>query len=177
MKFKKGLTLIEVVVMITVLALALPGLAFFFFNWKSSLSEMRLRSLGSRLAYDLMEEIASKKWDENSTTGPLADGSKTLPANLGPESGESRYSGGANTFDDVDDYHGLSEIPLRDSQGAILSAFSGFTRTVSVTYVADTNLDAPVTSVPPTHYKRVVVTVSWEGGSQSVDIVNLFSNH
>ncbi|MBI1871335.1 MAG: type II secretion system protein [Chlamydiae bacterium] len=170
MKKQNGLTLIEIVVAIGILALAMPGVMYYFLNWKSSLSEVRLRSLATQLAQDLMEEIASKKWDENRSQGPT-----TSPSTIGPDTGESRYTAGLSTsYDDVDDYNGLSESPPQNAQGVSLTTFSGFARSVQVIYVNSTDLDTSVTG--PTNNKRIQVTVTWNGGSDSVQLVNVFSN-
>ncbi|MBI1884656.1 MAG: type II secretion system protein [Chlamydiae bacterium] len=173
---KSGFTFIELVIVITVIALAFPTLLYYFFNVKASLDEFRLRSLAVQLAEDLMEEVASKKWDENRTQGPVVDSSKTAAASLGPEAGESRSASGATRFDDVDDYNGLSESPPLDSQGSSIGGFSEFTRTAQVSYVNSSDLDTTVASSPPPNYKRVSVTVSWSGSGNSVDVVDVFGN-
>lgn len=173
-----GFTLIEIVIVILLLGTALPGLMFYFFHWREGLSDTRLRSVAAQLCHDLMEEIASKKWDENKTSGPVGDAQKTPADSLGPEAGESRYASGVSgSFDDVDDYNGLSESPPKDSGGNDLTQFAPFVRSASVAYVDLDDLDAAVTASPPPNYKRVRVQVSWRSGSQHVEAVDVFSNY
>lgn len=174
-KGASAFTLIECIVVLIVLGLVGVGILTYFFNARGT-GDIRLRALGVQLAQDLMEEISSKKWDENRTQGPVSDALKTLPAALGPEAGESRYNNGATAFDDMDDYNGLSETQIRDSQGTILTAFPGFTRTAQVFYVNPSDLDTSVVTVPPPNYKRVRVVVSWNGGADSTDDVGVFTN-
>jgi MSHA pilin protein MshD len=74
---------------------------------------------------------------------------------LGPDAGETRA-----TYDDVDDYDGLSNTPPQQRDGTVLTEFAGWTRSVSVTCVRP---DAPGTAVVGADspvLKRIVVTVT-----------------
>jgi hypothetical protein len=72
---------------------------------------------------------------------------------LGPDAGEMR-----GTYDDVDDYDGLSQTPPQLRDGTALTEFTGWTRSVSVTFV---NPDAPDVAASPadSQLKRIIVTV------------------
>ena len=128
----------------------------------------------NHLAEDLMEEILEKRWDESTPSGggTIPNGSKTAPASFGTAEGETRA-----TFDDVDDYHGLSENPPKDAAGTAMTGYDDFTRTVSVIYVDTSALNTSVTTTPRPDYKRIAVTVSWTSyGGGSVQLVSLRSN-
>jgi MSHA pilin protein MshD len=74
---------------------------------------------------------------------------------LGPEAGETRA-----TYDDVDDYNGLSNTPPQLRDGTALTEFAGWTRSVSVTCVRP---DAPGTAINAGDsqvLKRIIVTVA-----------------
>jgi MSHA pilin protein MshD len=137
----KGITLIEMVIIISVLGVAIPGLLK---NW----ADVSWRSVGSELLADatfyargLLEEIQSKNFDEKTAPNP------SWSTTLGADTGETSSS----LFDDVDDFNGYSDLPG-----------GGFTRTVAVAYIllsGSSWVDAtPAQS--PTDYKRVTVTVA-----------------
>ena len=127
------------------------------------------------LARGLMEEIMSKKFDENNSS-PW-----TAPANLGFDTGETRFGTPPNgCFDDVDDYSNNYTEPtppltignqVMNGQGGTPN-YTGFSRTVVVEYV---NADMSVSGTQ-TDFKRVTVTVTAAGIVKTVlveVIVNL----
>jgi type II secretory pathway pseudopilin PulG len=151
----RGMTLIEMVMIIVVLGIAIPALM-------RSFADVSVRSVGSETLADqtfyaqgLMEEIRSKKFDEK-TASPW-----TAP--LTYESGETRSGTGAASFDDVDDYNGYSDSPA-----------PGYSRCVTVDYVSlsgsswtgtcspssPANCQAVTCTVPNiSDYKRIIVRV------------------
>ncbi|MGH7408682.1 MAG: hypothetical protein ACREKF_11840, partial [Candidatus Methylomirabilales bacterium] len=117
------------------------------------------------LASNLMEEIRSKRWDENTGAASLT---------LVSESGETRA-----TYDDVDDFNGplgvgLDESPPKDSQGANMSGYTGFRQQVSVCYVATDDLNTCLGST--SNYKKITVTVTDPEGRVSpfVTVISSF---
>jgi prepilin-type N-terminal cleavage/methylation domain-containing protein len=150
---RKGLTLIELVLVIIVLSIAIPSLLRMW-------ADVGMRSVRSEAmidaafyAQELMEEIKSKRFDE-AAASPWA-------APLGPDSGESRAGTGNASFDDIDDYNGYNDSPA-----------AGYNRCVTVDYVAlsgtawngTCNPSLPTNCVSPacaaanrTDYKRTIV--------------------
>jgi len=166
--------LTETVLVIIVLSLAVPSLLLRIGEGTRASANGELTTIANHLAEDLMEEILEKRWDENTPVGggSIANGSKTAPANFGTAEGETRA-----TFDDVDDYHGLSENPPTDATNTAMSGYNNFTRAVSVIYVDTSDLNTAVTTTPRPDYKRITVTVSWTVyGGGSVSTVTLRSN-
>lgn len=145
---ERGFTLIDLILVIIIVAIAIPPMLTLFIQAVSGSTFGVTVSRANALASTLREEIQSKKWDESAPPPSLI---------LGPETGESRA-----TFDDVDDFDGLDESPPRDSQGAILAGFTGFRQQVSVCYVANTDFDTCIGG--PTMYKQVTVTVTGPEG-------------
>lgn len=94
------------------------------------------------LAQQLMSEIIQCSYSDPTT------GSTTF----GPESGETRAN-----YDDVDDYNGLSESPPVTRSGTAIPGFTGWSRSVQVSYVDP----ATPTTVISTDkgVKRIVVTI------------------
>ncbi|MEH6628596.1 MAG: type II secretion system protein [Motiliproteus sp.] len=128
----RGFTLVELVVSIAVLSIALLGVAYSLqFSARSSADPLwQSKTIALVQAYS--EEILSKRFDELTPVGGIpACTSCTAEVSFGADS-ETR-SGGVNTFDDVDDYHGLNEQP-RDSLGNLRSGYSNYRIEVTVIY-------------------------------------------
>ncbi|MBI3541049.1 MAG: hypothetical protein HY073_02790 [Deltaproteobacteria bacterium] len=129
-KKNAGYTFIEIVLAITLLAIALPP----FLTWFSNLSMTGARAANLPTAVvlgsNLMEEIKSKKFDELVSKDINGNWSTVL----GPDTGEV---GDKTKFDDVDDFNGWSQ--------GFGSAYPGYTASVVVSYVSSSNLSAPLT--------------------------------
>lgn len=136
---RKGLTIIELVVVIVVLGLAIPPLLTMWANvaWRSAASEFLADS--AFYAQTLMEEIKSKNFDENA--------SSPWSAALGPEGGETYPN-----YNDVDDFNGYTNSPA-----------AGYTRSAAIDYVRLSG-STWTTSASATDYKRIVVTISRASG-------------
>lgn len=141
---ERGFTLIDLILVIIIVAIAIPPMLTLFIQMVSGSIFGVTVSRANALASTLREEIQSKKWDESAPPPSLT---------LGPETGENRA-----IYDDVDDFNGLDESPPRDSQDAILAGFTGFRQQVSVCYVANTDFDTCIGG--PTMYKQVTITVT-----------------
>ena len=158
-----GATLVELIVTIVIMAIALTSLAmtvsFSASHTADSMYQVKVAELGQ--AY--LEEILSKRFDENSPVGgiPACYPGGTVCGAIGIEA-EARA-----TFDDVDDYHGLDETPPRDSLGNIRNNYTGYRVEVNVAYVSP----AQVTSHgldDVTDAKLVTVTVSPPSGTSNI---------
>jgi type II secretory pathway pseudopilin PulG len=102
----------------------------------------RMRALW--LAQELMSEVMDKAYVD-----PGA-----LPL-FGAELGELQTK--RSTLNDIDDYANLSESPPRNPEGTNMTGWTGWSRTVAVTYATPANLTA--NSASDTGLKRIVVTV------------------
>ncbi len=146
---RPGLTLVECVLALTILPLAVTGIAFAVVSGQQQAAEALRQTHGMMVAQALMEEILSK---------PYADpgGSSAL----GPESGETSRS----LYDNADDYHGFSESggSLSTAAGVALpSSLQGFSRSVScsTTTVTVASLSVSVAAV------QITVTVTDSNGT------------
>jgi MSHA pilin protein MshD len=169
LKNEEGLTLLELVIAIVVLAVGLTGVLGYFTQGLKDSSNAQNAAVATVLAQDLMEEIRSKCWDETATTSAPCNGTVTASA-TGTDGGETRA-----TYDDVDDFNGLSNTPPKNSQGgAMPSAFDIFTQSAAVCYVAaaDLNTCAGGTS----NYKKITVTISWGSLGDQVQLVSVAAN-
>ncbi|MFA6217423.1 MAG: type II secretion system protein [Candidatus Omnitrophota bacterium] len=116
----KGMSLIELIVIIVVLGFSVPVLMTMWsdVSWRSVRSE----SLADAAFYaqQLMEEVKSKSFDNNDTS-PW-----TPSASFGAESGENRND--KDTFNDVDDFVGCTD-------SLVTTPALGYTRTIAIDYV------------------------------------------
>ena len=140
---QKGLSLVELVVTIVLLAIALVGItqAVQFGLGQSADTTLEVRAVA--LAQSYLDEIVGKRFDENSPVNGIPPCHPTGPpprqctaeASFGPDGGETRAD-----FDDVDDYHGLDEgdgqvNPLQDAQGNPRTGYANFRVQVTVRYL------------------------------------------
>ena len=167
-KNNKGFTLVEIIMTIMVGYIIIPPIILMIVVSLQAPAILSGTIKGNSLASDLMEEILSKSFDENSSnTGPIGDASKTLPEDLGPEAGESRAS-----FDDIDDYNGYTESPPQTQQGQVITDFPDFTRKVEIFYVqggSSGDYDTPQATV--THFKKIRVTAEGSRSKNQVEAV------
>lgn len=133
----QAFTFIELSFIMIVCSVALVGIIIGFHSAVRNL-EWRIKTRACALiAEDLLLEIRSKKFSGTLTIG------------------ENRRN-----YDDIGDYHGLSESPPKTIEGQAMANFVGFTRNVIVTNVW-TNL---VTEVPTnTDIKLIKVITSCTG--------------
>lgn len=191
-----GFTLIELVMSIVILGFV----SLIMIPLVSSISHSPdpvIRQRGLSLGQGLLDEITAKKWDENTPlgAGPICTFSEspnqatrpsiindalvaTPVAALGSEVGEGRVD-----YDDVDDYHGLSEPDVSGNffdQNNVAFTMVGYSRSVTVDYIVSTA--ATVTATSPaaltetSDTKRIVVRVTTPRGETLV-LVALACNY
>ncbi len=158
---KAGFTLIELIITIIIMSFA----AIIIIPYIAAVThgpDPVLREKAIALGQAMMDEILSKRWDENTPNGGgpictsestnyLVDRATLDPACTFPGTGpvasaigrEAGELGGANlraNWDDVDDYFDLSEAGtgnIFDQNGAALpGTWAGFQRDVDVDYIA-----------------------------------------
>lgn len=140
---QRGITLVELVISIAILAIALVGVTQLLSGGLGRSADTMLESRMVALAQAYLDEILGKRFDENTRDSGVppcrnsAGSTRLCSAVLGPESGETRA-----TYDDVDDFDGLDEgagaldSSLRDALGNARAGFDNFRVSVSVRYIA-----------------------------------------
>jgi len=186
---RRGVTLMELVIMLVIAAIVLPGLMMYFTESMNHTADAQMQTVGLGLAQELMEEIKAKRWDENV---PIPNGVPTPAAALGAEAGESRCDptdAGCQAYDDVDDYNGLDSAPPQDPHGNPLPAYDGYREQASVCYVngpaavsaGGNNADGGTCAAggATSDYKKITVTVSWGevGKVQRVQLDTVMANY
>jgi MSHA pilin protein MshD len=133
----RGVTLIELVIAITVVAIAATAVlgAMSAISSRSADAMIQQQAIGIAQAY--LEEILQR---------PVPD-----PDGVEPEAGRG-------AFDDVDDYAGLADAGARDQFGNAIAALAAYNVSVAVAQ------SAALSGVPATAVRRVDVTVTHGSG-------------
>ena len=164
----QGFALIEIVITIIILG-AVAGILVPFFNAIVHSPDPVLRERAISLGQSMMDEIMTKRWDENTPMGggPLRTNESTRGAtwatpvaNLGADVGEDR-----TTYDDVDDYRNMPpETDNFTDQNGTAFNLPSYQRQVTVDYIASSSVTItdtlPTVSTDRTDTKRVVVTIT-----------------
>ena len=169
-KVQQGVTLIELIAVIVILAISLAGVTAAISSAISRSSDVMLETRAVALAQSYLDEILSRRFDERSAPRgiPPCRTNCTDEVDFGPDGGES----GRADFDDVDDYHGLDEglgqaNPLQDAEGNERLDYGNFRVRVEVRYLelgaggSEENLaTAPNDLTDEQDAKLITVTVS-----------------
>ncbi len=153
----QGLTLIELILAMVILAVAVPIILNLMGSVARGYGQEENWVRAGSLARSMLEEILSKRFDE--LLAPVG-GNWSI---LGPD-GETAPP--TSNYDDVDDFHGFNQV--------MTGSFVGFTRSVQVSYLQASGLTlTEVAGSPHPHpYKRITVTVTGPAGA-SVTLVGL----
>ena len=148
---KKALTLLEIVISLSIIAIVFVGIGTAFGVVMNGLKKSNLELIATNLARGLMAEIMSKNF---------CDPTACDPSRLGTESGE--VSNDKTTFDDVDDYKGYIEVnPLAPDNQLIDVGMPNvdFRRYADCGYADEIGGRMDIQGIPPTNYKLITVTV------------------
>jgi MSHA pilin protein MshD len=154
-KKQNGFSLIEMVVVIVVLAVALTGVTVAINETVKQSPKPLVQTRAMELAQTYLDEILTKRFDELSGQGgvPRCDSvdnaAQACSNTLGNEEGGNRL-----LFDDVDDFQNLDNQPPVTASGTTLSNYSSYRVQVSVTYAGgDLGLNNRAA-------KRITVTIT-----------------
>ena len=123
------------------------------------------------LAESYFEEISAKRYAESTPSGgiPACSTATTPCGSIGSESGESRTS-----YDDIDDYDGLTESPPRDALGNLRPGYDSFSVSISVRYLSSAEV-SDLGADDPTDAKRISLQISSPTGGVQ-DFVTIYGN-
>lgn len=171
-KRKTGFTLIEMIIVITLIAIAMTGITAALYPRSQQSAEQVLAVKAAELGRAVLDEVMGRAFDEKS--GPnggvpecvlvtTAGRTCTLPSALGPDVGEN-----ANTlYNDVDDFHGLTGS-VKDVLGADISAdYQRYNVEIKVFY--EQNSSGVMTGQDAgtiTDYKRISVVIIDPSGNR-----------
>ena len=140
LKKQGGVSLIELVVSIVIISISLTGVMMVITQAGRTSADPMIRSQATAIARAYMEEILGQPLND-------PDGGETGAS----ESGETRA-----TFDDVSDYHGLSDSGAVDQQGNAIPGLGSYN--VQVGVFAETLSGAPA--------KRIRIDVTFAGDAE-----------
>jgi MSHA pilin protein MshD len=171
MSRRGGFTMIELILIIIVVGIAVPPLIMVFAESMNRRADSDLVGTSAQLGHSLIEEIKTRRWDENTPAGGGRTGTRTPEGDLGPDLGEN----GRAKYNDVDDYSDINgQSPPEDCLGSPMMEFAGFTQSVAVEYVKPSGTSFVPTSPDGSDYKRVTVSVSSAAGT--VEVVTIMTN-
>lgn len=196
MRKQLGMTLAEMIIAIVLMGIAMVAFTSFLVPHIRDSAMPHYQTRATALGQSFMSQILARGFDENSDFdgGLLRCGenstSCTLPANLGPDSGESI----PENFDDVDDYIGCWSTPttvsqcIGDSRGNLRDvldkqdedssdSYKNFRVEVDVAYYdVTTSNSAPAESTIITPYKKVTLTI-YSSNTQPLSLTAFRGNY
>lgn len=200
---QKGVSLIEMIFVILILSLALVGIATTISGGTSRSSDTLVEIQSIALAQAYLDEILGKRFDEGSRASGippcrvLRDGMADMPDGA-PRRCSDKVSGSPpprefgedgsedrSTYDDVDDYDGLTEglgnispnDTLKDANGDDREGYDNYSVSIEVTYYDGSGSDVEYTPGAPTDeelddmYDAKLITVTVFFGSETEGLV------
>lgn len=180
---QSGLTLIEMIATIVILAVALSGVSLAIQNALSRSGRELIQLRAVELAQSYLDEILGKRFDENSANNgiPVCHSMTARPCT---DEGSFGFDYGSpvdptessrGRLDDVDDYDGMDEgdggaRPLQDAEGMNRVGYENFRVQVAVRYidvgVIEAELGDDNEMNDANDGKLISVTVSYRGISE-----------
>ncbi|NOH72073.1 type II secretion system protein [Vibrio pectenicida] len=168
-----GFTLVEMIIVITILAIAVGGVSTALFPRGKQSADQIAAVKAAELGRAVIDEVLGRNFDHNS--GPngglpecilsgVSGAICTAPTALGPETGSGESN---NTlYNDVDDFNGFNGS-ARDVLGNTLSdGYQGYDIAIDVFYEAfNGGVMQGTVSATSTHYKRIEVVVTDRQGN------------
>lgn len=162
----RGLTLIEVVVFIAVLAIGITAILVLYNRVTEASVDPLVRKQAVAIATSLLEEVQLKGFtfcdpDDANVLTAAGAGACATPEGLGAE-GETRYAD--PRFDNVSDYAGFA-MPqgagIRTVDNTLLAGLDGYGASVAIAQIDPGELGP---AIPATEALRITVSVSAPAG-------------
>ena len=147
----KGVTLIELIVSIVIITIAVGGIMALFLGTTSTSADPMIRAQSLAIAQSYMDEIMMQPYSISTNTsdsGTCNDGDS-------PEKSERAK------YNDLSDYHNLSDIGAHNQNGCLIDALNAYTVDVSIVL---TTLNTVVS-------KKITVTVTHSGLGTVVPLI------
>lgn len=155
-----GVTLVELVISIIILSIAMVALMNSFSVSMLNSADPLWRNKTLKLSQLYLDEILAKNYDHNTPVGGMSYVVSPDCSSLGPDGSESRA-----TYNDVDDYNGLSGTPV-SLIAPLDSSYANYQVSVEVECKGN-QVDAVNASnvVSSTQAKKITVTITPPGQS------------
>jgi MSHA pilin protein MshD len=164
---ERGVTLVELIVFIVIVAVGLSGVLAVFLPATAASADPMQRRQALAIAESLLEEVSLMPFtwcdpdDANVASAASAAGCASLVQGIGPTSGETRF--GAANFDNVGDYAGYSMSGIVDIANRAVPGLAGYGARVAVATTALGSISAASGDA-----LRITVTVTAPDGSSIV---------
>jgi len=155
-----GFTLVETVIVIVLVGAMMAGMTSLFMTNVGNSYRPFLRQKALAVANAFLDEILRKQWNENTPLGGGCVNTASASCASGPAmaaigtDGETRV-----TYDDIDDYNGLSQTPPQDSSATDMPGYTGYSVDVGVTQPG-----SAWNGVPAADVRLITVTVTSSSG-------------
>lgn len=158
----RGLTLVEVVISMAIISTALTAGLRTMASFSQGQRAAEQKAVAMALANQLMAEINMWPYED-----PVS-GSTTF----GLESGE--IWGNRTTYDDIDDYNGLSLSPPTARNGDIIAGYDDYSLCVSISYYAPAS--TAFSGFPSNSFKSITVQV-YKSGVEMARLTTIRGRH
>jgi MSHA pilin protein MshD len=163
-----GFSLIEVMLFIVIVSVGVVGLMSMLNTSMLRSADPMLRKQALAVAEALLEEVEAMPFtDCDPDFYDPSTGTCTLVEAMGSEPGEVRGAL-ATPFDNVNDYNGFTLAGGGTDIGGVVSVPAGYSATVAV--AQDAAFGATGAFLPAADVLRISVTVSYNGGSDSITL-------
>jgi MSHA pilin protein MshD len=179
----RGVTLIELVMFMVIVAVALAGFFAAFNTFVKGSADPQARKQVLAIAESLMDEVslmpftycdpsdANAATATNSAVGPGGCATTSEDSPFGPEAGKTRYSV-TTPFDNVNDYTGFSMGPgIQDITNTTIAGLGAYSASITVTQAglgpASDNIAGD--TIPAAAALRISITVSGGGASVTLE--------
>jgi len=124
---QQGVTLVELVISIVIISIAMVAMMSSFSLSMSHSADPLWHNKTLKLGQLYLDEILAKKYDELSPIGGLPIVTSPSCSGLGAEGAETRA-----TFDDVDDYHGITNSVPTSLTATLDSSYDDYRISITV---------------------------------------------
>jgi len=123
---QNGMTLVEMVISIVLISIAMTAVLTVFSTTMGRSADPLWKNKSLKLAQAYLDEILSKKYDENTPVGGMP-APTSISCNVAGPAG-----GGRDNYDTVDDYNGLSDNPPKLVTDTDMTGYDDYTVNVTV---------------------------------------------
>ena len=157
-KEQSGVTLIELIVSIVIISIALGGILLLFVGTMKTSADPMVRAQGLAIAQSYMDEIMMQAYL------PVAN----PVVNATCSDGDPPEKSNRATYNDVEDYHNLSDTGAHDQNGCLIDLLAGYA--VSVQVISSCTVALCGAQMNAVNAKKITVTVSHPPTNFSIPI-------
>jgi MSHA pilin protein MshD len=170
---KKGFSLVEIVIFIVVFAIGIVVTVSMYANMVGKSSDPTIRLKTVLVAHAIMDEVLSRKWDENTPNGGGRISNPTPAANFGIDTGETDNP---DNFNDVDDYVEIDGCTTNESAGDCFKIRGNYVFNIEVSYGTLNSSTKMVEKSSSGDYKIIEIKVTSPISSDAISLYAIKGN-